>query len=58
MKVKQERQFAKKLLETTYLYTDLRLLTGIFYVNGVKANVLFFEAKPAAKESWTKEVWI
>ncbi|WP_239451223.1 DNA methyltransferase family protein [Methanosarcina horonobensis] len=56
--MKQERQFAKKLLETTYLYTDLRLLTGIFYVNGVKANVLFFEAKPAAKESWTKEVWI
>ncbi|MGB9132387.1 MAG: class I SAM-dependent DNA methyltransferase, partial [Methanosarcina sp.] len=48
----------KKLLETTDLHTILRLPTGIFYANGVKANVLFFEAKPAAKEPWTKEVWI
>ncbi len=48
----------KKLLETTDLHTILRLPTGIFYANGVKANVLFFEAKPAAKEPWTREVWI
>ncbi|KKG89510.1 DNA methyltransferase, partial [Methanosarcina mazei] len=48
----------KKLLETTDLHTILRLPTGIFYANGVKANVLFFEAKPASKEPWTKEVWI
>jgi len=48
----------RKLLETTDLHTILRLPTGIFYANGVKANVLFFEAKPAAKEPWTKEVWI
>ncbi len=48
----------KKLLETTDLHTILRLPTGIFYANGVKPNVLFFEAKPAAKEPWTKEVWI
>ena len=48
----------KKLLETTDLHTILRLPTGIFYANGVKANVLFFEAKSAAKEPWTKEVWI
>lgn len=48
----------KKLLETTDLHTILRLPTGIFYAHGVKANVLFFEAKPAAKEPWTKEVWI
>ncbi len=48
----------KKLLETTDLHTILRLPTGIFYANGVKANVLFFEAKTASKESWTKEVWI
>ena len=48
----------KKLLETTDLHTILRLLTGIFYANDVKANVLFFEANPAAKEPWTKEVWI
>jgi type I restriction enzyme M protein len=48
----------KKLLETTYLHTILRLPTGIFYAHGVKANVLFFEAKPASKEPWTREVWI
>ncbi len=48
----------KKLLETMDLHTILRLPTGIFYAHGVKANVLFFEAKPAAKEAWTKEVWI
>jgi type I restriction enzyme M protein len=48
----------KKLLETTDLHTILRLPTGIFYANGVKANVLFFEAKKAAKDPWTKEVWI
>ncbi|MDD4498446.1 MAG: N-6 DNA methylase, partial [Methanosarcinaceae archaeon] len=47
-----------KLLETTDLHTILRLPTGIFYANGVKANVLFFEAKPAAREPWTKEIWI
>ncbi len=39
----------KKLLETTDLHTILRLPTGIFYAQGVKANVLFFDAKPAAK---------
>lgn len=47
----------KKLLETTDLHTILRLPTGIFYAHGVKANVIFFDAKPAAKEPWTKEVW-
>ena len=48
----------KKLLETTDLHTILRLPTGIFYAHGVKANVLFFEAKTASKEPWTQEVWI
>ncbi len=48
----------KKLLETTELHTILRLPTGIFYANGVKANVLFFDARPAAKETWTTETWI
>jgi type I restriction enzyme M protein len=47
----------KKLLETTDLHTILRLPTGIFYANGVKANVIFFDAKSASKEPWTKEVW-
>jgi len=48
----------KKLLETTDLHTILRLPTGIFYAQGVKANVIFFDNKPASKEAWTKEVWI
>lgn len=48
----------KQLLEKCDLHTILRLPTGIFYANGVKANVLFFDAKPASKTPWTKEVWI
>lgn len=47
----------KKLLETTELHTILRLPTGIFYAQGVKANVLFFDNRPASKEAATKEVW-
>jgi len=47
----------KKLLETTDLHTILRLPTGIFYKPGVKANVIFFDNKPARKDPWTKEVW-
>lgn len=47
----------KKLLETTDLHTILRLPTGIFYAHGVKANVIFFDAKPAASKPWTKEIW-
>ena len=48
----------KKLLETTDLHTILRLPTGIFYKPGVKANVLFFDKRPASPERQTKEVWI
>ena len=43
----------KKLLNDFNLHTILRLPTGIFYANGVKANVLFFN-----KGSKTKELWI
>jgi len=42
----------KKLLNDFDLHTILRLPTGIFYANGVKANVLFF-----SKGIKTKEVW-
>lgn len=48
----------KKLLQTTDLHTILRLPTGIFYAQGVKANVIFFDNKPASKDPWTKEVWV
>lgn len=47
----------KKLLETTELHTILRLPTGIFYANGVKANVIFFDNRAASPDSWTKDVW-
>lgn len=47
----------KELLKTTELHTILRLPTGIFYRPGVKANVLFFDNKPGAKDPWTKDIW-
>jgi len=47
----------KKLLETTELHTILRLPTGIFYANGVKANVLFFDNREASPNPWTKDIW-
>ncbi len=48
----------KELMKATELHTILRLPTGIFYAQGVKANVLFFDNKPANREAWTKEVWV
>lgn len=48
----------KRLLEQFNFHTLLRLPTGIWYSPGVKANVLFFDKKPAEKKAWTKELWI
>ena len=48
----------KKLLENCDVHTLLRLPTGIFYAQGVKANVLFFDAKPKDGQVHTKGVWI
>jgi type I restriction enzyme M protein len=48
----------RKLLQECEAHTLLRLPTGIFYAQGVKANVLFFDRKPGAKEPWTKKLWI
>jgi type I restriction enzyme M protein len=36
----------------------LRLPTGLFYAQGVKANVLFFGKKPASERPWTERLWI
>jgi type I restriction enzyme M protein len=47
----------RKLLDNTDLHTILRLPTGIFYAQGVKANVLFFDNREASPNPWTKEVW-
>ncbi|MFS8104053.1 type I restriction-modification system subunit M [Lentzea alba] len=48
----------RKLLRDFDLHTMLRLPTGIFYAHGVKANVLFFDKKPAAERPWTDQLWI
>ena len=47
----------KKLLEEVNLHTILRLPTGIFYAQGVKANVLFFDKSKNRKGPATKEIW-
>jgi type I restriction enzyme M protein len=48
----------RKLLEECDVHTLLRLPTGIFYAQGVKANVLFFDRKPASETPWTRELWV
>ena len=48
----------RKLLHECEVHTLLRLPTGIFYSQGVKANVLFFDRKPASETPWTKTLWI
>ncbi len=48
----------RRLLEQCDVHTLLRLPTGIFYAQGVKANVLFFDKKPARKEAWTRDLWV
>lgn len=48
----------RNLLKQFDVHTLLRLPTGIFYAQGVKANVLFFDAKPAQEAAWTKKVWV
>jgi type I restriction enzyme M protein len=46
------------LLRQFDVHTLLRLPTGIFYAQGVKANVLFFDAKPAREQPWTTRLWV
>ncbi|MFN8074228.1 MAG: class I SAM-dependent DNA methyltransferase [Kineosporiaceae bacterium] len=49
----------KRLLKDFDLHTMLRLPTGIFYAQGVKANVLFFDRKPANTDRpWTQKLWV
>lgn len=43
----------EKLMKDFNLHTILRLPTGIFYANGVKTNVLFFD-----KGEPTKDIWV
>ena len=48
----------RNLLAQCDVHTLLRLPTGIFYAQGVKANVLFFDAKPAQEKPWTSKLWV
>ncbi len=47
----------RKLMHECDVHTILRLPTGIFYAQGVKANVIFFDRKPASEKPWTKQIW-
>ena len=46
------KQIREKLLNDFNLHTILRLPTGIFYAQGVKTNVLFFEKGKSTKQIW------
>ncbi len=48
----------RKLLHECDVHTLLRLPTGVFYAQGVKANVLFFDRKAASEKPWTQKLWI
>ena len=48
----------RRLLDECDAHTLLRLPTGVFYAQGVKANVLFFDRKPASETPWTRDLWI
>ncbi|WP_219413798.1 class I SAM-dependent DNA methyltransferase [Pseudonocardia nigra] len=55
----QGETLRRRLLQECDVHTLLRLPTGIFYAGGVKANVLFFDAKRARPETpWTSKLWV
>ena len=48
----------RTLMHECEVHTLLRLPTGLFYAQGVKANVIYFDKKPASETPWTKKLWI
>ena len=48
----------RNMLQQFDVHTLLRLPTGIFYAQGVKANVLFFDSRPARETAWTEKLWV
>ncbi len=48
----------RRLLNDCDVHTLLRLPTGIFYAQGVKANVIFFERREGAPQPWTRNLWV
>ena len=56
--VERARQFARRLLGQPLTYIRFfDLPTGVFYAQGVKANVFFFDNHEASPNPWTKQVW-
>ncbi len=47
----------RHLLKQFDVHTLLRLPTGIFYAQGVKANVLFFDRRTGGEQAQTKAIW-
>ena len=47
----------RKPLSECDVHTPLRVPTGIFYAQSVKANVLFVERKPASETPWARTLW-
>jgi type I restriction enzyme M protein len=47
-----------KLLHECDVHTLLRLPTGIFYAQGVKANVLFFDRRAGSAQAATRRLWV
>ncbi len=48
----------RNLLQSCDVHTLLRLPTGVFYAQGVKANALFFDRRPAGELPCTEKLWI
>lgn len=48
----------RKLMHECELHTILRLPTGIFYAQGVKANVLFFDRRAGGESAATQQIWM
>jgi type I restriction enzyme M protein len=48
----------RKLLDECEVHTLLRLPTGVFYAQGVKANVLFFDRRAGSERAATEKLWI
>ena len=48
----------RRLLESYDVHTLLRLPTGLFYAQGVKANVIFFERPAKPQSPATKQLWV
>ena len=58
LKAARARPFAASSSTSATFTRSCALPTGIFYAQGVKANVLFFDRKPAREAAWTERLWV